>query len=443
MPADDASWWNLADYASQANLLRYTSCRVDASQRSKQVCLNQLLAEPREYRNTMEDEHELLEQGLGRLRDLLGAGWQVEPLNRPPPPDAGPWMTADATEQLVNIYSQAGGGGSGQVLVEATRALTPMRARKEFGPKLALMHSLTGSAAVLVVAPWLSPRTRETLEQLGYGYLDLTGNVSLRLRQPAVVIRTEGAKQDPQPSGKPTRQNLRGARAGRLVRVLVDVTPPYRATELAEASGLSLSYVSRLLDALEEEALITREGRSVASVDWDQLIRVRAAQYSLLDANSYVTMLAPQGPDVALTRLAECEPAIKEIGQVAVTGPFAARKVVPNVTVGGQLMLYVPPDPRHDDVLDKIASILGLLRSDIGADVLMLRAASEMVFQGMRRVAGAPHVALSQLALDSLSGSGRMPAEGEALLNYMAEHEEQWRARSLRQLPWMATPEAP
>lgn len=387
-------------------------------------------------RSSIEDEQALLEEGLDRLRSLLGEPWRVEVANRPLPADAAPWMRASTPEQLVSIYSPSGGGGSGQVLVEATRALTPARAAKEFGPKLTLMHRLTGSAAVLIIAPWLSPKTRETLENLDYGYLDLTGNVSLRLRQPAVIIRTEGAKRDPHPRGQHNQQ-LRGARAGRLVRVLVDARPPYRASDLAEASDVSLSYVSRLLDALEEETLITREGRSITAVDWDALIRARAKQYSLLKANSYVSMLAPQGPARVLDLLGDKGHMIERYGEVAVTGPFAVRKVVRNVTVGGQLMLYVPPDPRQNSPLERIATDLGLLRSEIGADVLLLRSANDMVYKGVRRVDGIPYVALSQLALDSLGGTGRMPIEGEELLAYMTRNEEKWRAGSINELSWM------
>lgn len=382
------------------------------------------------------DEHALLEEGLDHLRRLLGEPWRVDVVNRPLPVEAAPWMVPSTPERLVSIYSPLGGVG-GQVLVEATRNLTPAKAIREIGPKLALMHNLTGSAAILVIAPWLSPRTRETLDKLGYGYLDLTGNVSIRLQHPAVFIRTEGAKQDPHPQRKPSRQQLRGARAGRLVRVLVDAQPPYRAAELADASSVSLSYVSRLLDALEEEALIIREARSVTAVDWINLIRARASQYSLLGANPYVSMLAPQGPEIVLKILRDQRKLIERIGHVALTGTFATRSIVRNVAVGGQLMLYVPSDPRQNGPLEKIAANLGLFRTETGADVLMLRAANEMVFRGVRRVDGIPNVALSQLALDSLGGTGRMPEEGEELLAYMAKNEKRWRAPNVQQLPWM------
>jgi len=248
------------------------------------------------------------------------------------------------------------------------------------------------------------------------------------------VIRTQGAQQDPKGTGHRSSQQLRGRRAGQLVRALVDSSPPYRATELAAASGVSLSYVSRLLDAMEQEALITRKGRVIVDVDWPEMLRLRASQYDLLKIHPYVPMISPQGPQAVLDRLRSAWAEIQDIGNVAVTGTYAARELVPTVAVGGQLMLYVPPDPRQVSALDRIASVLALLRAETGADVLLMRAANPVVFARTRIVNGVPHVALSQLAMDCLGGTGRMPAEGQALVDYMAQHESQWRAPNLSQL---------
>src|SRR5262249_9606013 len=145
-----------------------------------------------------------------------------------------------------------------RVRVEAKAGLSTAPRRNVVAPKVRLMQQLTGDAAVLVIAPWLSPRTRQELEQRHYGYLDLTGNVSFRLARPLVVIRTEGARQDPAPQRPAGRPQLGGPKAGRLVRFLADYRPPYRALDITEATGLSQPYVSRLLDTLENEALIAR-----------------------------------------------------------------------------------------------------------------------------------------------------------------------------------------
>ncbi len=210
--------------------------------------------------------------------------------------------------------------------------------------------------------------------------------------------------------------------------------PPCRATELASASGVSLSYISRLLDALEEETLVTREGRVIVDVDWQDLLRLRASQYDLLKVNPSVSLIAPRGPEAAIDLLLLHWDQVQEIGNVAVTGTFAAREIAPAAAVGGQLMLYVPPDTRQVNALDRIAAILGLLRAATGADVVLLRATNSIVFDRPRLVNGIPHVALSQLVIDCLGGTGRMPAEGEAVLACMAQRESQWRARSLSEL---------
>jgi len=292
------------------------------------------------------------------------------------------------------------------------------------------MRRLTEDAAILVVAPWLSPRTRRSLDELGYGYLDLTGNVSFRLARPAVVLRTTGAERDPDEPRSSDRSRLRGLRAGRLVRVLVDVSPPYQATELAAATALSVPWVSRLLASMEDEALIVRRRRMITDVDWHQLLRARAEHYRVLRANPPVSMLAPGGiPDV-LTRVRERRAELAEIGSVAVTGSVAAQAVAPTA-VGGQLMLYVPPGATQRSPLDRVAETLGLLRTDVGANVLLLRRGDQAVLVGRHDDSGVPHVALSQLALDLLGGTGRMPAEGDAVIDYMTGTEQRWRRRSL------------
>jgi DNA-binding transcriptional ArsR family regulator len=230
-------------------------------------------------------------------------------------------------------------------------------------------------------------------------------------------------------SASPRRTTLAGPKAGRLVRLLADVEPPYRAGELAEAADLSLPYVSRLLDALEDQLLIRRKGRVITRVEWPELLRARAEHLNLLRHNPYVGMIAPNGIEAALKNLRYLPESFKK--QIAMTGSFAAHSVAP-LAVGGQLMLYVPAGPHTpDDIGDE----LGLLRVDKGADVLLLRAYDEVVFERTTVEHGIQRVALSQLVLDCLSGPGRMPAEGEAVISYMKKHPHAWRAAELPPSP--------
>ncbi|MCA1672053.1 MAG: hypothetical protein LC799_07575 [Actinobacteria bacterium] len=67
-----------------------------------------------------------------------------------------------------------------------------------------------------------------------------------------------------------------------------------------------------------------------------------------------------------------------------------------------------------------------------GVDVVLLQPMSHgaMDRPHPERVDGVAIVGLSQLVLDCLSGPGRMPAEGEALIEWMGNHEDDWRRLS-------------
>lgn len=376
------------------------------------------------------DEQSLLDLGMDELRRILGEGWEITPLNTGQPVGGNDVAEPDlGIDTVWTVRHLASHTPVGEVLIEAKAHLSPAVAARVLGPQVSLMRQLRGQAAVLVVAPWLSPRTREVLDERGFGYLDLAGNVSIKLSQPAIFIRTEGKQRAPVPERR-GRRGLSGSRAARLVRELVDFEPPRRANELAKATEISESYVSRLLDSMSDEALITRDGRVIADIDWPALLRARAAAYELLRANHAVAVVARQGRN----RLLDALRMNSSRHRVLATGSFAAEAVAPT-TVGGPLMLYVPPGPQ---VVDEVAQDLALLRADDSqgrgraSDVMLLQPMSDGAFDRPQRdrVDGIERVGLSQLVLDCLSGPGRMPAEGEAVLAWMQANARHWREAS-------------
>lgn len=363
-------------------------------------------------------EQSLLEQGRSTLLDLLGRDWEVTV--RPEDGDEG----GDATLQI-----KSGDGVYAEMLVEAASRVTPKDAAGALTSKAHLVRRVSRFTRLLVVSPWISPMTQDALRRSGIDYLDLTGNISLRVSRPAIVIHTQGAERAPAShravSNKPL---LTGLKAGRLVRLLADTLPPYRATELAEGARLSLPYVSRLLDTLDDQLLIERDGRIIVSVDWQRLLRARAEQTDLLRSTEPTGMLAPNGVKAVLKRMENWDPGYRH--EVLVTGSYAARSLAP-LSVGGQLMLYVQEHPLN---VDRVAEELGLMPVSEGADVLILRAKDRSVWQRPMMVGGLWQVGLSQLATDCLSGPGRMPAEGEKILEFMAAHEPVWRKTDLSHL---------
>ncbi|MFE5519889.1 hypothetical protein ACFQ9Q_19515 [Streptomyces virginiae] len=359
----------------------------------------------------MISEDDLVQQCMTTLSDLLGAEWEVT---------RRPGKEARVFDAVFEVKAQ-GDSTFTQLAVAAKQSVTPRTVETRLVPQVELLREFNNFTNLLVVAPWLSPPTRKLLEEHGIGYLDLTGNVRLRVSRPAIVIHTVGAVRAPKSAAVTgSKTTLAGPKAGRLVRLLADVPPPHRGVDLQRATGLSLAYVSRLLDTLEGQLLIRREGRTITQVDWLMLLRARAQESGLLTRGTYTGMIAPNGVPALLQQIPQLP--LEYVDGLAITGSFAAQRFA-QVAVGGQLMLYVAPWLNVDDVADE----LGLLPVTDGADVLLLNEPDPFVRARAEFVDGVQYVAPSQAVLDCLSGPGRMPAEGEALLDFMERWPEEWR----------------
>ncbi|WP_327411420.1 helix-turn-helix domain-containing protein (plasmid) [Streptomyces sp. NBC_01281] len=368
-------------------------------------------------------EVDLLSRAVEALQGLLGSEWDISSQTYGGDSDYG----IDAMAQVASAD-----GGVVRLFFQVKQRLTPKEVASILAPRAELVRRVNDSARFMVVAPWISPATQQELRKSDIGYLDLTGNVSLRVSRPAIVVHTQGEQRAPagyrQPVGKPL---LTGLKAARLVRLLADVRPPYRATDLAHHAGLSLAYVSRLLDSLEDQLLVRRDGKIISWVEWERLLRARARQTDLFRTTEPAGMIAPNGVEEVLEKLREYN---REGGydyrrEVLVTGSYAARSFA-RISVGGQLMLYVQQHPLN---VDRVANELGLIPVTEGADVLLLRAKDRSVFERPMEISGIGQVGLSQLAMDCLAGPGRMPAEGEAVLKFMSAHEPSWRKHDLSQ----------
>lgn len=285
----------------------------------------------------------------------------------------------------------------------------------------------------IAVGPIRKARGRACVPRLGPGqwntcswatspasYLDLTGNALIRLERPALFLQTAGAERSPAPAAQRGATRLRGPKAGRLVRLLADVRPPYGLQELTAATRLNSGYVSRLLDELDRETLIDREPRGpVRTVRVEELLRRWAQSYDVFKRNEATAFVAPRGATAAFERLV----ARRSSDRIAVTGSFAAARRAP-VAAPALLAVYCE-EP------SSIAADLDLLPADAGANVVLLSAFDPVVWERTRREGGVVYAADAQVAVDCLTGNGRMPAEGEALLAWMVDNESSWRAPSL------------
>lgn len=192
--------------------------------------------------------------------------------------------------------------------------------------------------------------------------------------------------------------------------------------ELANAIDSDPGYVSRLLSVLADELLIRRTPRKpIERVEWEATLRQLASNYSLLDSNETTAWVASAGPEQFIADLAN-----NTAGAWAVTGSFAASSLV-SVTVPRMAVVYV-------DDAEAVADLTHVREVRTGGNVILVRPYHRIVFERTRTAEITVYASPAQTAVDCLTGPGRMPAEGEALLEWMRRKAPQWQAPSLAAL---------
>lgn len=356
-------------------------------------------------------EAQLLRRTYKQLRDSLPDTWSLDA-------SGPPTMRSVGREQPDSIMTVKGPEGrAAVVLVEAKESLDPQRVRPVLEQLRAYADKISPQATLLVVASYLSPRTRELLTVNGASYADATGNLRIRLDNPAMYIERTGATKNPWDEPRPLH-SLKGPTAGRVVRALCDYRPPFGVRELADWSQTPLSSVSRVLTLLTRESLLTRaergkyEGR-VLAVDWPRLIYRWSEDYGLTTSNTTVTVLEPRGLKALTEKLATVS------WPYAITGSLAAAQFAP-IAPSRLATVYV-------EDTEQAAESLKLRQAESGANVLLVRPFDPVVFERTTRQDGLIYAAFTQVAADLLTSPGRSPQEAEALINWMKENEDVWR----------------
>lgn len=284
-----------------------------------------------------------------------------------------------------------------------------VEAKERMGPREAEMLAVPEDTALLVVASYLSDATRTRLRERGVNYLDLTGNARILLQSPGLFIETSGADSAPNvPAGTRT---LRGDRAGRVIRDLLDHRTPGGVREIAGRVGADPGYVSRVLAILDDEALVKRERRKLVSVDWVRLLGRWAEEVPLASRGTQVMCLEPRGLDALAKRLVDAD--------YFVTGAYAATRQAPIAPT--RVLTFYAADAQ------RAITELALRVSDRGANICIIEPTDAFLMKGERGSDGINYVPTAQVAADLLGGTGREPAEGEALVEWMKENEGVWR----------------
>ena len=198
------------------------------------------------------------------------------------------------------------------------------------------------------------------------------------------------------------------------MRAIIDTFPPYGVRELAQSTRVSAPTLSRVLNLLEREAIVTRMRGAVSTVDWQGAIRRWIEDYDQTDSNTPTTALEPRGLPALENKLRATK-----LAYVA-TGAFAAQRFDP-IAPARQAAIYVTDAIEFIDHVD-------LRETETGANVVILEPLDPVVFDRAVDRDGLRCVAPSQLAADLLTGPGREPSQGEHVLKWMERNEHVWRS---------------
>lgn len=364
----------------------------------------------------MYSESELIDEAVEVLRRRLPPMWSI---------DTQTVRGTDDSDILITTPQRV----SSVLYVEARNRVTPRDVEALIGRQLRKWRGRVGSPIVLV-APYIGPRVRQLLIEENVSYIDLTGNVRLSVDNLNLFVQLDGAAQDPEK--RSVRAGLRGGKSGTVVRVLADATPPYSGAEIARVAQVDPGYLSRILESLESEGFLERErSGTINVVDWPGLLTRRAENVDLFRRGAAYRFISREGATSVLDQLRQTP---SGANRVTVTGSFAAARWV-TAAAPTLLVLYAP---RAIELGDS----LSLIRSDVGADVIVMQPDGETPLRGATIEDGISWAAPSQVAIDCLAGTGRMPQEGAALIEWMKTSEPLWRAESIDDLEraWARAP---
>ena len=369
--------------------------------------------------NQPQTETELWELVSGRLSKAVPWDWTFES----PRPRGRNWSEA-ATDPRVDAWLE--------FKIQGARARLGVELRLRFEPReVEGLADLASSVGILtppdrvadaqnrmegwlLAAPFLSKRSQGMLADAGWNYADATGNIRIALNRPPVFVQLQGAAKDPFGETRPLR-SLKGPAAGRLVRALADLRPPYGVLDLADRAGASGATASRVVALLTAEAIVTRDKRSgIAAVDWKALLERWGEEYSFVRSNRIVRYLALRGFKPMLERLRETQRVY------AITGTLLAER---RRTVASSVAAYI-----YTADVPGLAGELELEPAGRAANVLLVEPFDEVAYARSWAEEGLRYVALSQGVADLLTSGDRNPQIAAALMAWMEENESAWRS---------------
>lgn len=258
----------------------------------------------------------------------------------------------------------------------------------------------------VIFTDYVSPKLADELKALRVNFVDTVGNISLEIPDSRLLLEIRKVSENPfVERGRPLK-SLAGDPSARVVRGLLDLGAPIKASTLIAETRVSRASVYRTLDYLGSQRYIERSSPgTITSVEAGDLIRETSQLFGFGSDGTTAGYIAPRGIEEVLNNLAGTK------ANYALTGSAAAALLKP-VAKTMQLMLY-------SQERDALAKELGLREVSTGGDVFINIPESDLVFQRTQTLDSLVCVSTAQMAIDLASGPGRNPQEAEALIELL------------------------
>jgi hypothetical protein len=293
----------------------------------------------------------------------------------------------------------------------------------QIAPWLRQVKQSRPEAAVALICPTLSPESQRICIENSVDFIDLAGNVSIRVPSNLYVYRV--GRKAPERTGSEALRDPFSGKASRILRVLLEKPRPWKMFEIADELGtaskqafgdfdfnVSLPSISKTVKSLTEQLLVRRQNGIILLPEPKRLLLAWAdkyrERYKGLMRSSF-KLRNPFGDD-----LADVSQGLRSRARFfAFTGVAAAIREAPYVDLNS-IDVFVP---------DVDATRLKPIESasPAGTDLRVIIPYDSGVFLYSREVAGVPLVSPVQVFLDLYARGGRDLKQAEYYLSTVIE----------------------
>lgn len=356
--------------------------------------------------NTVVRETGPVASALSRVRALLPPGWGATVASA---------SSASPLDAVLRLEGPEGGVAEVGLVVKVWPTAPSSAVRGVLAPLVQRV-----SLPLVLVTDYINAPLREVCHELGVGYVDATGWVSIALAEPLVVLRAEGAARRPGPARQGNIHRLTGRATIRIVIELLESYGPLGVRELSERAGVSPGAVSKLLPTLASEDVIARSATGgVASVRKRRLLALVARDYSVEKVSRRAAyLLYARGVPNLLDVLGSAS-AVAFSGAAAATA-FLPSGVLPVAPTARVLAYVADAESRARD--------LGALASDKpAANLLLVEPIDRAILDaGGHTAEGWPTARLGRVLLDLMAAAGRESLIAEQIMDALAASDPAW-----------------